>query len=158
MKAIQYIKGDATCPVGDDNKIIIHCCNDCVPGRWGKGFVLALNKWPQPKSEYMKWSRQGKNSGYELGNLQFVKVEDDIVVCNMIGQRDTKPRNGVTPIRYSAISKCLEKIAVATLRNNASIHCPRFGSGLAGGSWDIIETLIKEHLCDQDIQVTVYDI
>lgn len=158
MKDIRYIKGDATCPIGDDKKIIIHCCNDLVPGRWGRGFVLALNKWPEPKAEYMKWSKQGKKSGYKLGNLQFVKVADDIVVCNMIGQHNIKTQNGLPPIRYSAISTCLEKIAIATIRNDASIHCPRFGAGLAGGSWDTIEVLLKEHLCAQDIQVTVYDI
>ena len=158
MKDIEYIKGDATCPIGDGNKIIIHCCNDLIPGRWGRGFVLALNKWSQPKSEYMKWSKQGKKGGYKLGNVQFVKVEDDIVICNMIGQHNIKTENGIPPIRYSAISKCLEKVSVATLRNNATVHAPRFGSALAGGSWTSIEDLIKEHLCDQDIQVTVYDL
>lgn len=34
MKTIQYIKGDATCPHAEGNKIIAHICNNI--GGWGK--------------------------------------------------------------------------------------------------------------------------
>ncbi len=42
MIQINYVKGDATAPIGIGNKIIVHICNDI--GRWGKGFVMALSK------------------------------------------------------------------------------------------------------------------
>lgn len=42
MKTIQYLKGDATNPQVEGNKIITHICNDI--GGWGKGFVLAISK------------------------------------------------------------------------------------------------------------------
>jgi len=32
---IKYIKGDATNPAGEGNKLIVHICNDI--GGWGKG-------------------------------------------------------------------------------------------------------------------------
>ena len=83
---------------------------------------------------------------------------DDIVIGNMLGQKGTKPSNGVPPIRYSAIRKCLEKVAIAAKKNNARVCCPKFGAGLAGGSWDKIEELIKETLCNEDIEVRVYEI
>jgi len=40
MKEILYIKGDVTAPIGDDNKLIIHCCNDI--GAMGAGVAVAL--------------------------------------------------------------------------------------------------------------------
>lgn len=42
MKDIQYKKGDATNPIDNGNKVIVHICNDI--GAWGKGFVMAISK------------------------------------------------------------------------------------------------------------------
>jgi O-acetyl-ADP-ribose deacetylase (regulator of RNase III) len=157
MKDIIYIKGDVTKPIGDDHKLIIHCCNDI--GRMGSGVAKALfMMWSEVRRQYIQWHRS--NNGFKLGKVQFVKVEDDIVVCNMIGQHKIKSMKGkLPPIRYGAMAKCLEMVMVAAKKNDASVHCPyKMGSDLAGGSWDKIEALIIEHLCEHDIQVTVYDI
>ena len=153
MSEIKHIKGDATKPIGDGNKIIIHCCNDV--NAWGAGFVVALSRrWKEPERQYRQWGRNKKN--FKLGNVQFVKVEDDIVVCNMIGQRDIRKTDGLPPIRYGAIGKCLEKVKEAALKNKASIHCPLFGAGLSGGTWSKIEALLQEILADNGVSVTVY--
>jgi len=155
MKSITYIQGDSTQPIGEDRKILIHCCNDI--GKMGAGVAAAIaRKWPSVRSDYLKWYRGGK--GFKLGAVQFIKVEDDIVVGNMIGQHGIRTQGKVPPIRYGAISKCLEKVGIAAIRNKASIHCPRFGSALAGGSWDKIEGLINIHLCSKDLSVTVYSL
>ena len=157
MKDILYVKGDATSPIGEGRKILIHCCND--ENKWGKGFVMALSrKWKEPELQYRKWGNKGKKGNFKLGSVQFVKVEDDIIVGNMIGQHGIRKQGNVAPIRYGAIQKCLEKVKEAALRNNASIACPRFGSGLAGGSWGRIEELIESILSKNDIQVTVYSL
>ncbi len=42
MTEIRYVTGDATRPVGDGDKIIVHVCNDI--GGLGRGFVAALSK------------------------------------------------------------------------------------------------------------------
>lgn len=157
MKTIKYIKGDATSPIGEGNKIIIHCCNSV--GAWGAGFVLALSKkWKEPEVQYRKWFRGYDGSKvFELGQVQFVKVEGDIIVANMIGQEGVGFNNGMPPIRYNAIDKCLKQVAEIAKKYNASIHGPRFGSALAGGKWEEIEKLIIENLCENDISVTIYD-
>ncbi|MBM7418211.1 MULTISPECIES: hypothetical protein [Chryseobacterium] len=50
MKTITHLKGDATNPQTEGNKIITHICNDI--GGWGKGFVLAIsNRWKNPENE-----------------------------------------------------------------------------------------------------------
>jgi O-acetyl-ADP-ribose deacetylase (regulator of RNase III) len=155
MTEIRYLKGDATDPQGEGRKIICHVCNDI--GKWGKGFVVALSRrWPITRTEYLKWYRSRK--GFRLGAVQFVKVETDIVVANMVGQHDIKTKNKIPPIRYSAVAKALEKVGIAAMRNNASVHCPRFGAGLAGGRWKQIEKLLNDYVCSRDIQVTVYDL
>lgn len=80
---ITYIKGDATQPNGSGIKIITHICNDI--GGWGKGFVLALSKkWKIPEEAYRQWHRSQED--FQLGMVQFVKVEKDIYIANMIGQ------------------------------------------------------------------------
>ena len=39
---INYVRGDATNPVGPGKRIIAHCCNDA--GFWNAGFVRALSE------------------------------------------------------------------------------------------------------------------
>lgn len=43
-------------------------------------------------------------------------------------------------------------------RTGATVHAPRFGAGLAGGDWTIIERLIQEYLTDGTREVTIYDL
>jgi O-acetyl-ADP-ribose deacetylase (regulator of RNase III) len=155
MKDIQYIKGDATSPEGYENKIIVHVCNDI--GGWGKGFVMAISKrWKEPEKQYREWFKS-KND-FELGKVQFVQVEENLWVANLIGQHKiNKDENGDAPIRYNAIEEGLEAVSDFAKTNNASVHMPRIGCGLAGGKWEMIEPIILKTLSDQDIKVVVYD-
>lgn len=155
MKTITYLKGDATNPQTEGNKIITHICNDI--GGWGKSFVLAIsNRWKNPENEYRKWFQNEEN--FILGEIQIVKVEEDIFVCNMIGQHKTITNSkGILPIRYEAVEKCLEKLANEALKLKASIHMPRIGCGLAGGKWEEIEIIIERTLIKNNVEVYVYD-
>lgn len=153
---IKYIKGDATRPAVSGNKIIVHVCNDI--GGWGRGFVMALSaRWKGPEQEYRNWFASKEN--FALGQVQLVQVEPDIWVANMIGQRDTRAgADGTPPVRYEAIAGCLQKVAAFAKENNASVHMPRIGCGLAGGTWDKMEPVIAGQLSKNDIEVTVYDL
>lgn len=155
MKQIEYVKGDATTPVGTGNKIIVHICNDI--GGWGKGFVMAISaKWKLPEEQYRAWHQSKQN--FEMGEVQFVSVEEDIWVANMIGQRKiNKDEHGNPPIRYEAVELGLGKVAVFAQEMKASIHMPRIGCGLAGGKWEFIEPIIFKQLSEKGITVTVYD-
>jgi len=155
MEHINYVKGDATQPQASGNKIIAHVCNDI--GNWGKGFVLALSaRWPQPEQEYRKWFKSKQN--FALGVVQFVAVEENLWVANMIGQRNIKKdKQGNPPVRYDAIAKAFAQVAVFAKEKNASVHMPRIGCGLAGGTWDKMEPIITEELINKDIPVIVYD-
>jgi len=156
MTGIAYCKGDATAPVADGTKIICHICNDV--GGWGKGFVVAISKrWPQPEAQYRAWYAQGELAGFRLGAIQLVDAEPTLKVANMIAQRGIRPSAGVPPIRYDAVQECLASLANHAAELRASVHMPRIGCGLAGGSWDEIEALITATLVAAAVPVQVYD-
>ena len=152
--SIRYVVGDATRPVDDGFKIIAHVCNDV--GKWGAGFVLAVSKrWRAPEQRYREWFNADHPS---LGAVQFVDVAPGIAVANMIGQHGIRRQNGAAPIRYDAVRECLSKVRVYASEHAGSVHMPRIGCGLAGGTWDEIEPLIAESLSAHDVPVYVYDL
>lgn len=157
-KKIAYVKGDATAPIGDGRKIIAHICNDCVPGKWGAGFVLALSRrWKQPEMEYRRWSvSNDPKEPFVLGTVQFIQVTPDIVVANMVAQHGVGS-GGTPPIRYEALERCLNKVAGYAVEHEASVHGPKFGSGLAGGNWGAIEKIISDTIIANNINVTIYE-
>jgi len=157
--AIQYVTGDATVPMGDGPRVILHCCNDV--GLWGSGFVLALSRrWPEAQRAYFRWyeKRHNGDTPFELGKVQFVLVDpvSPIWVANMIGQRGIRGKTNPKPVQYSAILRGLDTVHDFCVREKASVHAPRFGAGLASGSWDVIEGLINEVLAE--VPVTIYDL
>jgi len=162
MIEVKYMIGDATAPVGPGNKIICHVCNDI--GVWGKGFVLALSKrCPQPEAAYRQWHKDRGSNNFGLGAVQWVEVTPEIRVANLIGQHGIK--HGSTgnqdrqpPIRYEAIEAGLTLVAQTAMEKQASVHMPRIGCGLAGGTWDQIEPILRRTLLAKDVQVFVYDL
>ncbi|WP_395743199.1 Appr-1-p processing protein [Prosthecobacter sp.] len=156
---VQYIVGDATQPDAIGQVIVAHVCNDT--GGWGAGFVLALSKrWKQPEQQYRQWRHDGAagSAPFALGEVQFVRVGENITVANMIGQHGIRRIAGQPPIRYAAIDQALIRVAEEASRQNAGVHMPRIGCGLAGGSWDEIEPLIFSRLSSRGIPVTIYDL
>lgn len=162
---ITYIRGDATVPQAKGTKIIAHIVN--TEGGWGKGFVLAIsNRWSRPEAMYRTWHRQREvitetgqtvlTSGrFQLGEVQLVMVQPSLYVANMVAQFGYKTGSKGPPIRYEALAQCLAKVRGYAVSFDASVHMPRVGTGLAGGSWSKIEPLIQENL--EGVSVTVYD-
>lgn len=156
--SIRYVMGDATKPSVDGPAIIAHICNDI--GAWGAGFVRALStRWKSPKQQYRLWFRGALTSAppFALGQVLFVHVGEEVFVANMIAQHGIGRCANPPPIRYEAVNEALRLVACEALRMAASVHMPRIGCGLAGGTWDRIEPLIQANLIDPDVAVTVYD-
>ncbi len=149
---ITYLKGDATYPIGEGQKILPHICN--TVGAWHKGYVVSLSKrWKEPEAFYL--SQRGK---WFLGDVHLVKVTEDITVANMIAQRALRSQWNPMPFDAAACERCLEKVAEAALMNHATIHAPRFGSGLSGARWSTVAHIIERTLCSKDIPVYIYDL
>ena len=158
MLEIQYLTGDATDPIIKvGNRIIIHICNDI--GAWGAGFVLALSKrWKQPEESYRQWYADRNRNNFALGAFQLVQIENNLSVANLIGQHGIYSDNrGMPPIRYEALKKSLISL-VKDLQNleDVTIHMPKIGCGLAGGSWDKVEEIINSTLIKQGYPCYVY--
>lgn len=166
---IEYIKGDATLPVGEGLKVITHVCNNV--GGWGSGFVLALNgrfgtAVCSPRDMYQFWHKEKlaydvltrRDIPFELGQVQFVLTDENTVVANMIAQENTiagAPEDG-PPIRYESLALCLAKVGDYIDIWGGTVHMPRIGCGLAGGTWDRVGAIVADSL--EGIDVTVYDL
>src|SRR5262245_57011801 len=155
--SLTYQIGDATQPESDGPKIIVHVCND--GGGWGKGFVVAVSeRWREPERRYRARHRGEEDQPFKLGQVQFVQVEPDIWVANLIGQHGMGVRNGVPPIRYEAIRDGLRVVAEKAKELRASVHMPRIGCGLAGGKWEEVERIVREELTAAGVATMVYDL
>jgi len=170
---IVYLEGDATQPIKKP-ACIVHVCNDIAV--WGAGFVLALsrrfgNAGGSPEACYREWARKKvwpssilvaqdvvassvvpsgasvRIASFELGQVQFVQVADDLYVANMIAQHDVGFKSGQIPLRYDMLRECLIKVYSAIDEIKAftmTVHMPRIGCGLAGGNWNDVEKIIRE--------------
>lgn len=173
---LRVVKGDVRNPqflVSNELAIIPHCCNNL--GAMGAGVALALrNKWPEVYNAYTKMAEASKialsrPNGFKdaLGENCNVRVEDNIVVVNMIGQDGTVSIDNPKPVKYWALSSCLKAVRtnlVDVLKYHrhykdmkSVIHCPKFGSDLAQGDWNFILELIREEWLEHGIDVVVYE-
>ena len=155
LSTILYAHGDATARHGPGRILLVHICNDV--GKWGAGFVLAISRrWKEPQRAFLALFRDEMKP--KLGDVQFVDVEPEFTVANMIGQHGIRRSSkGTPPIRYEAVETALERVAQMAKERGARVQMPRIGCGLAGGTWDHIEPLIERTLIREGINVTVYD-
>lgn len=147
MSRIEYRIGDMFNQLPKDRLVVIpHIVNNL--GAFGAGFVVHLAKnYPKSKESYLNWA-SGKQEipKFDLGNTQPVKVDDRIIVCNMLAQKGVISPTNPKPIRYFALAKCLEKVNNICGVAGTEIHGPAFGSDLSGGDWRVISALIDEIL------------
>jgi len=156
--SIRFEKGDATAPHRSSlpNRIIAQVVNDKAIS-WGPGFSQAIRKkWPQAQRDFTEWA-QTHRSELKLGAVRVTGLEDGLLLANLVAQHgygeSPKPR-----IRYSALEHCLGQLADIAMKYQASVHMPRIGSGQAGGSWQIVDEIIRQTLCASGLDVTVYDL
>lgn len=135
--------------------IIPHVCNNIDV--FGAGFASAVeSKYPIAKINY---HMLGKNFlKNNLGYCQIInvysntKTKQSIYIANMIAQNGTISRNNPRPINYLALAKSMSLVSNFIVKetntnehiDSIEIHCPKFGSGLAGGNWNFISDLIED--------------
>jgi hypothetical protein len=161
------VKGDATKPQRQHEVELVyipHVCNNL--GGWGAGFVLALNKaFGKLPMETYKLDVTANC----LGKVSFALVGDNTIIANMIAQNAYLDAiKNVRPLKYDALVECMKAVAEDILIKKSlyqvehdvlhiTIHCPKFGSELAGGNWEFIEALIEDCWLNKGIDVTVYE-
>lgn len=156
MANLKYVRGDATRPQGRGVKIIAHVCNNIGgKGAWGAGFVIAVSeKFPEAETAYRGLDRR------RLGMVQYVHIAgEDIVVANMIAQNginDSKSGWKGDLLSYEHLRDCLGRVFNYAKNLGATVHCPKIGSGLAGGSWDKVEAMLIDCVKEYEVDCTVY--
>jgi hypothetical protein len=136
--------------------IIPHVCNNI--GSFGGGFTGSIEKiFPIVGQNFLLL---GTNS--KLGYVQYVSVikkepyGHELIFANMIAQKGIISRKNPRPLNYEALVKSMVNVRnyIKSLnKEKIEIHCPKFGSGLAGGNWVFIENLIEDIWYDTDVFV-----
>lgn len=152
---ITYLVGDATDPIDTGGpRYIAHVCNDI--GKWGAGFVLAVSRrWREPENTYRRVYAKQDGSG-SLGSSHYVEVAENLAVVNMIAQRGVATAAHRHPLDLDALALCLRNLG--TVARDGTVHMPRIGCGLAGGTWPEVEPIIRRELCGRGVNVYVYDL
>lgn len=157
---ITYLKGDALEPVGDGDKIIVHCVN--CQGVMGAGIAASIRKkWPKVFNSYGKWCSSYNTKRIEmLGNILNVEVAPEITVCNLAGQfmcGDERIGDVFIPaVDYRAVHKGFAFLKTL-VRDNDSLHMGRICCGLAGGRWEHIEEILQNVFGNTNLEIFVYD-
>ena len=145
-----YKKGDMLC---GDWDVAYHCAN--VYKTFGSGVAYYIaKKWP----EVYQADIDGDN---ELGFFtKGIIKEDGRTIYNLYGQKgvgnDGHPlnRNCSYDHLYDAIYRACED--ATRLADNVRVGIPQLGCGLAGGSWTVVEAIIKDVEEKTSVEFTVY--
>lgn len=124
-------------------------------GAFGKGLAKAIREhYPQAHQAYAALCKQHRPEQL-LGMLQPVEISPNLFICNMFAQLDygTEKRQ----LDYEALYKTLEVQAqMAQHTPHAEFYYPKnLGSGLAGGNWYIVQSMIDGLFKDLDNKVYI---
>lgn len=141
---IKYVKGDLFASIPSDEKILIaHIVNNA--DQMGSGFVVPLyTKWPIVKQQYHQINPS-------LGDIDFIKVEDNITVVNMCAQ-DNLTTGLDKRCHYGYLAFCMHSV-LYSMNEGEKIYAPKFGAGIGGADWSVIEELINGIWGDLDVTV-----
>lgn len=152
-----FVRGDATRPRGDGPRIVVQVVNDATPRWGGRGFAAAVARtWSHVQKEFIGWVEEDR-ARLRLGAVHEAQASEDLRIVSMVAQRGYGP-SASPRIRYAALRGCLERLCELAVREEASVHMPRIGTGEAGGSWDVVQELVMGSLCAAGVHVTVYDL
>ena len=150
---LEFVRGDATQP-RTRPAIVAQVVNNKARTWGGKGFAVAVrHRWPSVHDDFRDWA----SSGLRLGDVRLAPAGERVLVASMVAQSgygaSKYPR-----IRYAALQRALGTVTRTALDTNATVHMPRIGTGEAGGSWTIVEELIRDECTFRGVSVTVYDL
>jgi len=146
---------------------IPHVCNNV--DAFGAGFAAQVaEKYPIVKADYHMLGKTFLKNN--LGHAQIIKVFEDekyrhkLYFVNMIAQNGLINKSNPRPINYAALVRSMINLSSFIHNNtgflnnteNVEIHCPKFGSGLAGGNWNFVSDLIED-VWSSKFLVTVYN-
>lgn len=135
---------------------ICHCVN--CQGKMGSGVAKSLKeKYPLIYNAYCDFVKKNGIGKNLLGKIQVVEViTNNINIVNMFCQ-EYYGYDGKKYVSYDAIAVAFNNLCEYILTNNINrditICIPfKFGSGLAGGNWNIVKEIIVQTLITYEIK------
>ena len=74
----------------------------------------------------------------------------------MVGQRGTRHKSGVRPIRFDVLARCLSQVAQRAMRMHASVHLPQLGVNGSDHSWPTILDIVKDSVGRCRVPIYIY--
>lgn len=153
--ALSEVRGDALSPRGTGPRVVVHLVNDRTENWGGGGFANALaRRWPAAQRRFREWIHADR-SRLRLGSVHLADVGEGTYVATVVAQKGYGPSRQPR-VRYAALDAGLRAVALEADARRATVHMPRIGTGLAGGSWWVIREIVETCLVARGIAVTVY--
>lgn len=148
---IHYVKGDL---LASDCDVIVHGCN-CL-NTFGAGIAKQIREqYPEANAADQRTVRGDKK---KLGTIRVVPSNGRFIV-NLYSQYDHGGlgRGGVY-VDYDALENGMLELRTWAFQMDKwpKIGMPRIGCGLAGGEWDIVESII-DAVFTRDVYVYDFD-
>lgn len=142
---MNIIEGDITQIV--ERGVIAHVVNN--RNAMGAGVAKALyEKWPAVKIQYHRWMDLCDLEPGDFSDVNFVAVNDDITVANMVAQDGFGPGDRCY-LNYTQLSVSLLQVNRYAYDHDMQVYLPyNVGCGLAGGNWSIVSDLILKFIKD----------
>ena len=144
---MKYKVGDLVRDAGDFD-VIVHGCNCFCT--MGAGIAKQIKK-AFPKA-YQADQNTICGDQTKLGTITYYQNKKNPIVVNAYTQFDFGRSN--INADYDAIRQCMKRIKLQF--SGMKIGLPKIGAGLAGGDWEIIETIINEELDGEDVTVVLF--
>lgn len=152
---MKYIQGNL---LDGDWDVAMHNCN--VHKTMGAGVAYHLkNKWPEVYKADLDYDEEPED---KLGKSSVAILPDNRLVFNLYGQvgigNNGHPldRNCRYDHLYNAIYSVCENLC--RLESEFTIGVPMLGCGLAGGSWTVVEAILKDIETKFPVEFVVYDL
>lgn len=148
---LAYVQGDVF--ETGRQAILVHQVNG--RGKMGSGVARQIaDRFPEVKEAYLLKHRR---TGWELGSVQFVGVDHPVIkeIVNLCGQ-DGYGYDGRLYTDYAALERGLATVFRYAEGESRGVSLPLIGCGLAGGSWEVVEKIIRGLLVDRQVQVDVH--
>lgn len=119
-------------------------------GVMGSGVAAAIRKkWPKVFDDYAAHCRTGATPSDVLGSMNGTEVEPQLFVINLFGQLNFGRDKSVRYTLYDALDNALARTELWMKTHGWSsfdVHHPLIGSGLGGGHWPTVASLIDHRL------------
>ena len=148
--AITIIKGNILDTIHLSNiQILVHGCN-CFH-TMGGGIALQIkNMFPE---SYFIDLETVYGLPEKLGKISYTIKQTNPIIVNAYTQYGYSIK--FSQVDYNAIRSCMKEIK--KIFHNKIISMPMIGAGLAGGNWDIILSIIKDELYDENVIIVIYN-